>query len=172
MKYLFFALGIIIILCSLLLTYRAEKKEGDYYLKSEVLTQLSQLQELLKSRQSSEEFTKVLNTKLDNKDFKQELTLVKELMKEIGEDVELLNQKIEGIKKRIDVNYISNSNLSSSKVKVSNNKKLKSTSEQEEYHKIKKLLKQGLELSEVAQRLGKGTREVELICKLNLRREE
>ncbi|MCK8816502.1 hypothetical protein MWH28_03860 [Natroniella sulfidigena] len=172
MEYLFFTLGVVIILLSLILTYRAEKKEGDYHLESEVLAQLSKLQEAINNRQSSEEFSKLLNTKLDNKSFKEELTSVKELITELDEDIELLNGKIEGIKKRIDVNYISNSNLNSSKVKISNNQQKRSLPEQEEYNQIQRLLDQGLELSEVAQKLDKGTREVELICKLNSRREE
>ncbi|WP_408954525.1 hypothetical protein [Natroniella sp. ANB-PHB2] len=170
MEYLFFTLGIVIILLSLVLTYRAEKREGKYHLESEVLTQLSKIQESVNNRQASEEFSKILNTKLDNNTFKEDV--VKELIKELSEDVKLLNEKIEGVKKRIDVNYISNSNLSPSKVKVSNNKGERNLLDQKEYNQIQRLLEQGLELSEVAQKLDKGKREIELICKLNSRREE
>ncbi|GAB6098870.1 hypothetical protein JCM16358_07490 [Halanaerocella petrolearia] len=159
-EYILFVIGIIIILISLFLTYRVDKDDDDYYIESELLSEIRQVKKDVENNFKETGFQKTLNDELKQKEVDQNMSVVVESIEKLEKKVDKIDKKIDRLEGRIQ--YDSNRNAKSNKQEV----------QSEEYQKIKRLVDQGLTLTEAAHKLDMGNREVKLIWKLNSQEEE
>ncbi len=164
MEYVMFLLGIMIILVSLFLTYNAKKDDGDYYLETEILAEIREVKDSLKDSKYDiveDDFQDLLNSKLNNSMVKEEVKMIKEISERIIDNIGSVEERIEKIERKIGIRFSLKKEKEDSEL----------TKENKDYNKIKDLVEEGMTLQEVARELDMGMREVELIWKLNSRRE-
>ena len=168
LEYILFVLGLIVIVISLILSYKnKDSKQEDYYLQSEFLSEIREVKEKLNQRVNElekDEFEEVFNSELKDHESTKELS---NIIMEVDDKINKLEEKIDRLENKI--NY----SLSKPNAPTKDqDQKQEVKSEHKAYQKISKLVEEGLSLSEVAQKLDMGTREVRLIWKFNSRGEE
>jgi replicative superfamily II helicase len=161
---LFFLLGITFILVSLFLTYRQEKLRG----KDEI-TEFIQINRKFKKRE--EELNGIIK-EVDSK-----FSKISDELEEKQFEIEKLLNELKTSRQQED-NFIKTLESELSKTDNQNNKqrinsvgRLKAAPNSDNYQQIASLFSKGLSFEEIAQKLGLGQREVELIWKFNNRGE-
>ncbi|WP_027338719.1 DUF6115 domain-containing protein [Halonatronum saccharophilum] len=167
MEYLLFVAGAFIIVLSLILTFRAKDNRDDYYFENEVLAEIRALKkEINKGEVKQEDFSSLLNKKVSKQGIIDEVLEVKKSLGVLARKNEEVLRKLNSLEEKVEKKSSFETKLFNKKSRESS----QSNKASEEYYKIKELLEDGLSLPEVAKSLDMGTREVELICKLNSRR--
>ena len=174
MEYGLFISGIIIILISLFITYKQnnnDQPQDDYYLQSELLSELRALKTGLEERLNSleeNEFQEVLGQKVEQTSNNQDL--IKAINK-MQDKITELEEKIDRLESKM--NYSLSNTVNSAADNYFKEEETEETvgEENQVYQEIKKLVEDGCSLAEVAQKLDMGTREVRLIWKFNSRGE-
>ena len=170
MEYGLFGLGVIIVLISLVITYKQSDSQDDYYLQSELLSEIravkTDLEEQLDNL-SNEDFQQVFDQQLEKSSEDQELHAV---VNDIQNKIIEVEEKIDRLEGKL--NYSLSNAVNSAANSNQEQEENIEVEEHQAYQKIKELMEQGLSLPEVAQKLDMGTREVRLIWKFSSRGEE
>lgn len=170
MEYGLFGLGVIIVLISLVITYKQNDSQDDYYLQSELLSEIravkTDLEEQLDNL-SNEDFQQVFDQQLEKSSEDQELHAV---VNDIQNKIIEVEEKIDRLEGKL--NYSLSNAVNSAANSNQEQEENIEVEEHQAYQKIKELMEQGLSLPEVAQKLDMGTREVRLIWKFSSRGEE
>ena len=170
MEYGLFGLGVIIVLISLVITYKQNDSQDDYYLQSELLSEIravkTDLEEQLDNL-SNEDFQQVLDQQLEKNSKDQKMQAV---VNDIQNKIIEVEEKIDRLEGKL--NYSLSNAVNSAANSNQEQEENIEVEEHQAYQKIKELMDQGLSLPEVAQKLDMGTREVRLIWKFNSRGEE
>lgn len=173
-EYVLFGLGVAIIIISLIITYRQNNNgnQDDYYLQSELLSEIRTIKTELNSRLDKLEkndFHKVLDQKLEENPDRDFTTAIND----IQDGIIKLEEKIDRLESKMNYSLSNTvSSNSSPDLNADNSENKETTQEHQNYQDIKELVEDGLSLPEVAQKLDMGTREVRLIWKFNARGEE
>ena len=170
MEYGLFGLGVIIVMISLVITYKQNDNQDDYYLQSELLSEIravkTDLEEQLDNL-SNEDFQQVFDQQLEKSSEDQELHAV---VNDIQNKIIEVEEKIDRLEGKL--NYSLSNAVNSAANSNQEQEENIEVEEHQAYQKIKELMEQGLSLPEVAQKLDMGTREVRLIWKFSSRGEE
>jgi len=168
LEYILFIVGLVVIIISLFLTYRSQQDNDDYYLANEMLSEIRNLKEELEGEINalvgSNDFGQMLNHKLDNGRYKEEIIILKDRVEKLIDKVDNIDVKLDKLDENID-----NINLVSDQIKTKPT--LNPTNQNPAYQQIKKFKAEGLGMAEIAKKMNMGSREVELIYKFNNRRE-
>jgi hypothetical protein len=168
LEYILFAVGLVVIVVSLFLTYRSQQDNDDYYLANEMLSEIRNLKEELEDEINaivgSNDFGQMLNHKLDNGRYREEIIILKDRVEKLIDKVEDIDIKMDKLDKNIkDINVLNN--------QLNTKPTLNPTNQNPAYQQIKNLKEEGLSMAEIAKKMNMGSREVELIYKFNNRRE-
>ncbi|MGM0501145.1 MAG: hypothetical protein ACQERJ_01325 [Bacillota bacterium] len=168
MEYALFAVGIIVIIISLYLTYKQRTSNQDeYYLQSELLAEVREVKEQVEEQSrtlSDQDFQDVFDSKLEQQQFDKRTDTI---IAGIKDELSVVEEKIDRLENKINYS-LSNPSTSTTEAKQEQETK----AEHQAYKEIEKLVEEGFSLPEVAQKLDMGTREVKLIWKFNSRGEE
>ncbi len=167
-EYILFVIGIVVLLISLFYSHYSQKQNNDdYYLQNEMIAEIrslkNEIKESLEIELEEQDFQQVFKENLANEQqTKDSLAEIQSIFNDLSESLENLEERISGIEVKID--------KLTDDCKKDNNQAINIPTKPI-YQKIKEYKKEGLQMVQIAKKLDMGTREVELIYKLNSRGE-
>ncbi len=170
MEYILFTVGAVLILISLILTYRADNDQDSYYLESELLSEIREVKQDIEDSFNQGQFQQLLEGERDNGKLIKEIKELQQTVETVEEKADSLYSKLNKLEERVTNLYAGGNQHQQADQEESET--ANGAFKPDKFVEIKELAEEGLSLSEIAHELDMGNREVDLIWKLNTRGEE
>ena len=169
MEYILFAVGALLILISLILTYRVDNDQDSYYIESELLSEIREVKQDIEDSFEQGQFGQLLAGERDNGKLMKEVKELQQTVEKVEAKANNIHNQLNKLEGRITNLHVDNHQQHAEQENI------EATTEAfkpKKFAEIKELVEEGLTMPEIAQELDMGNREVDLIWKLNTRGEE